>query len=172
MNQYKFSRTSLDDLNRQYGMFMLLAVITLFFVPKIALSEELSVAPNQSYTAQQVINIVVESLQNNSPGDEGIATVFRFASPGNKSVTGPLSRFTQMIKRGFPDMLNHAGVRYDAIEITDDSAVQAVWLQTQSGSEIGYAFQLRKQRGGTHDGMWMTEAVIPLGKNKNGGIRI
>jgi hypothetical protein len=172
MNQYKFSRTSLDDLNRQYGMFMLLAILTLFLVPKIALSEEISTAPNQSYTPQQVINIVVESLQNNSADDEGIATVFRFASPGNKTATGPLSRFTQMIKRGFPDMLNHAGVRYDAIEITGDTAVQAVWLQTQSGAELGYAFQLRKQLGGTHDGMWMTEAVIPLGKNKNSGIRI
>jgi hypothetical protein len=172
MNQYKFSRAYVDNHSSRYGMFMLLAILTLFLVPKIALSEEISTAPNQSYTPQQVINIVVESLQNNSSDDKGIATVFRFASPGNKTATGPLSRFTQMIKRGFPEMLNHAGVRYDAIEITGDTAVQAVWLLTQSGAELGYAFQLRKQLGGTHDGMWMTEAVIPLGKNKNGGIRI
>ena len=69
-------------------------------------------------------------------------------------------------------MLNHAGVRYDAINIQGDTAVQAVWLQSQTGAESGYAFQLGKQRGGKHDGMWMTEAVIPLGKKKNSGISI
>jgi hypothetical protein len=145
-------------------------MFSVLVTPKTALSEEITVAPNETYTPQQVITIVVDSLQKNASDDKGIATVFRFASPGNKSATGPLSRFTQMLKRGFSDMLNHTGVRYDAMDIAGDMAVQAVWLQTQSGAEYGYAFQLGKQRGGLHDGMWMTEAVIPLGKNS--GIRI
>lgn len=159
-------------LSHRISIFMLLTMLAILVIPKMALSEDTTVAPNEDYTPQQVITIVVDSLQKNSADDEGIATVFRFASPGNKSATGPLSRFTQMLKRGFPDMLNHMGVRYDAIDITGDMAVQAVWLQTHSGAEYGYAFQLRKQRGGMHDGMWMTDAVVPLGKNKNSGIRI
>ena len=69
-------------------------------------------------------------------------------------------------------MLNHAGVRYEAINIVADTAVQAVWLQNRDGAEFGYAFQLRKQGNGPYEGMWMTDAVIPLGKNPNSGMRI
>lgn len=171
MQRCKTQQAFTVDLRQLGGVFIIVAMFVVLMTPNAALSAE-SATPNNSYTPQQVITIVVDSLQNNADDDEGIATVYRFASPGNKSATGPLSRFTQMIKRGFPDMLNHTGVRYDAIEVTGDTAVQAVWLQNQSGAEFGYAFQLRKQSGGSHDGMWMTEAVVPLGKNKNGGIRI
>ncbi|MFT5894212.1 MAG: hypothetical protein ACI8VW_001079 [bacterium] len=170
MHLHKHPKTSVHELRHTFSIFVFLAILGMLMAPKIAVSGEISIAPNETYTPQQVITIVVDSLQKNTAGDEGIATVFRFASPGNKSATGPLSRFTQMLKSGFSDMLNHTGVRYDAIDVAGDMAVQAVWLQTQSGAEYGYAFQLRKQRGGTHDGMWMTDAVIPLGKNR--GIRI
>lgn len=77
-----------------------------------------------------------------------------------------------MIKRGFPDMLNHAGARYDAMEVTGETAVQAVWLFTDSGAEIGYAFQLGLQSSGEYQGMWMTDAVVPLGKGPGSGTRI
>lgn len=172
MQYRKMELMPFHELCHRCSIFLLLGVLSVFLAPKTVLSDDKTIAPNQRYSPQQVITIVVDSLQNNTDDDEGIATVFRFASPLNKASTGPLLRFTQMIKRGFPDMLNHTGVSYDAMEIADDTAVQAVWLQNQSGAEFGYAFQLRKQSGGAHDGMWMTEAVIPLGKKKNSGIRI
>jgi len=128
--------------------------------------------PSIELSAQDVINIVVQSLETNDAKDSGIVTVFRFASPGNKASTGPLTRFTQMIKLGFPEMLNHTGARYDPIEIRDDVAVQAVWLQTDSGAEYGYAFKLGKQQLGDFKGMWMTDAVIPLGQSPDSGLGI
>jgi len=144
---------------------ILMFAALLLAIPKIAISEGITEGPNETYSPQQVISIVLSSMQNNAADDEGIATVFRFTSPDNKLVTGPLQRFTQMIKRGFPDMLNHTSVRYDDIDIVNDTAVQAVWLQAQSGTEYGYEFKLSIQRGGIHDGMWMTDSVIPIGKN-------
>lgn len=168
MHHLKIKQYFIHNITHKCGIFIFAAL--LLVIPKIALSEDLKVAPNETYTPQQVINIVLSSMQKNAADDEGIATVFRFASPDNKLVTGPLSRFTQMIKRGFPDMLNHTSVRYDDIDIANDIAVQAVWLQTQSGTEYGYEFKLSIQRGGNHDGMWMTDAVTPIGKNT--GVRI
>jgi len=147
-------------------------IFVTFSNPSILLADAKLVFPSPEYSPQQVISIVVQSLQTNSSDNAGIATVYRFASPRNKASTGPLSRFTQMIKRGFPDMLNHTGVRYDPMEISGDIAVQAVWLQTSTGAEFGYAFQLRKQRGGNVADMWMTDAVIPLGKSDRSGLRI
>ena len=163
-----------SKLNRAWlitvtSMTLLLAGL---LIAKSSFSDQTALKPSTDLSPQQVINIVVESLQNNASDDAGIATVYRFASPGNKANTGPLARFTYMIKRGFSDMLNHVGVRYDDMEMTGDVAVQAVWLQTVTGAEYGYAFQLRKQKGGETDGMWMTEGVIPLGQSAQSGIGI
>ncbi|MBX2879549.1 MAG: hypothetical protein KTR32_06430, partial [Granulosicoccus sp.] len=63
------------------------------------------------------------------------------------------------------------GSTYDPMEIEGDIAVQAVWLMTASGKEVGYAFQLGKQQDGDYRDMWMTDAVLPLG-NRDPGTRI
>jgi len=131
-------------------------------------------APTLERTPQEVVEIVVDALRTNgdATGDEGIATVFRFASPGNKASTGPLTRFTRMIKMGYPEMLAHQSSRFDEMTVSGDKALQAVWLMSPSGTEVGYAFQLGRQRGGDYDGMWMTESVLPLGKGERSGTRI
>ena len=133
-----------------------------------------SPVPSREHSPQEVVEIVVEALRDNAASDDdaGIATVFRFASPGNRASTGPLPRFTRMIKTGFADMLAHESARYDRMRVEADKALQAVWLTLPSGAEVGYAFQLGRQRGGEHDGMWMTEAVLPLGEGERSGTRI
>ncbi len=166
--------------HNQYGLIqrrLPMAVLALLLValgtPIAAQSDTTLPAPSTHYSPQQVVKIVIDSLQNNDPrDDQGIATVFGFASPNNRSSTGPLARFTDMIKRGFPDMLNHTESRYDPMDIVGDTAVQAVWLMTPTGTEIGYAFQLGKQPSGQFAGMWMTEAVLPLGQSEQSGTRI
>ena len=127
--------------------------------------------PNTALSPTEVVHIVIEALKTNDPtkDDNGIATVFEFASPGNKSVTGPLQRFTKMIKRGFADMLNHVDSEFGEIEIENNTALQAVWLTAASGKETGYVFQLGKQTSGEHAGMWMTESVWPVGARKPKG---
>lgn len=156
-----------------YAIYTLLTVFALLHISSVK-ADESSLLPHSDYSAEQVVKIVIEALQTNdeSNNDDGIATVFNFASPGNRSNTGPLPRFARMIKRAFPDMLNHSGARYDPMELSGDKAVQAVWLLTPSGDEVGYAFQLGKQRDGAYVNMWMTETVIPLGAGTQGGTRI
>jgi len=67
-----------------------------------------------------------------------------------------------MIRGGYGDMLNHSSSEVEPIEMNGDKAQQRVWLETPSGSVVGYLFQLGKQNSGEHDGMWMTEAVYRL----------
>lgn len=137
-------------------------------------ADEAMPVPSPERTPQEVVEIVVDALRTNaaSDGDEGIATVFRFASPANRAVTGPLERFTLMIKTGYDDMLGHVSSRFDEMTVVDDRALQAVWLTQPSGTEVGYAFQLGRQHGGEYDGMWMTESVLPLGEGARSGTRI
>ena len=127
-------------------------------------THDLSVQPSVGIEPSEVVQIVVDALRVNDPnkGDEGIATVWRFAAPSNKAVAGPLPRFTQMLKGGFADMLNHLDSDYGAISIEEDLAMQPVWLTTPAGNEVGYVFHIRKQGSGKFNGIWMTEAVYPI----------
>ncbi|MFK7893447.1 MAG: DUF4864 domain-containing protein [Granulosicoccus sp.] len=149
-------------------------LIALFLIGALApgahSAEFADLQPSTEFSPQQVIEIVIEALGGNgeTEGDVGIETVYRFASPGNRANTGPLSRFTMMIKTGFADMLDHKGPRFEPMEIRNDKAVQAIWLLTAEGYEVGYAFQMGLQGSGIYEGMWMTEAVVPLGKKKAG----
>lgn len=130
-----------------------------------------STTPNTELTPAQVVHIVIDALKTNdsAKNDAGIATVFEFASPGNKSVTGPLERFTTMIKGGFSDMLNHVDSEFGEIAVENNTALQAVWLTSASGTKTGYVFQLGKQTSGENAGMWMTESVLPLGSREPPG---
>jgi hypothetical protein len=56
--------------------------------------------PEVGLEPQDVVRIVINALANNDKpfADAGIATTFAFASPANKVNTGPLDKFTQMVK--------------------------------------------------------------------------
>ncbi len=130
----------------------------------------LNIAPSASIEPADVVQIVVDALRVNNPdsGDDGIATVWRFAAPSNKAMTGPLERFTKMLKGGYGDMLNHIDSDYGPIEVQDDIAIQPVWLTTPSGDEVAYVFQLRRQGPGEFEGIWMTESVYPIAPKRRG----
>jgi len=152
---------------------VLLVIAVTVLANTTARGDSQDMRPDKSHSPERVISIIVKSLQMNDPeNDAGIATVYRFASPANKLSTGPLARFSQMIKRGYPSMLNHVRARYTPIDVNREQAVQTVWLSTSRGQENGYVFQLSRQSGGEFDGMWMTDAVVTLGRNTADEIRI
>lgn len=127
--------------------------------------------PNVDYSPEDVVLVVVDALKKNRQelGDDGIETVFRFASPNNKLNTGPIDRFKQMIKVGFSNMLNHKATRFGKMQIDENVALQKVWFLSSTGSEHGYLFRLGKQQSGDYEGMWMTDAVYPLKNDKPKG---
>lgn len=133
-------------------------------------TDTLSVEPAVGIKPGEVVKIVVDALRDNDSedGDQGIATVWRFAAPSNKAITGPLPRFSQMLKGGFADMLNHIDSDFGPIKIEDDLAVQPVWLITPSGDEVGYVFRLRKQTTDEYNDIWMTESVYPIAPKQSG----
>ena len=131
-----------------------------------------SPAPNIAATPQEVVKTVIDALRDNDKDDTGIATVFCFASPTNKSMTGPLERFTAMITNGYGVMLNHAYNYVEAMRIEDDTAMQAVWLVAADGKEYGYLFTMGKQKDGDFADMWMTEAVVPIERKGTQGLGI
>ena len=117
--------------------------------------------PNPSLAPEDVVRIQVEALQGNDETNKGIEITFRFASPANKQVTGPLTRFVRMVQNPtYRPMLNHKTAKYDPIEISDNKARQRVTIIAANGKAAVYVFELTKQTSPGCPGCWMTDSVI------------
>lgn len=118
--------------------------------------------PSPDLSPAEVVRIQVEALKRNddpTPG-AGIATAFRFASPGNRAATGPLPRFDRMVRAGYADLLGFARAEYGDLTVTGDRAVAAVTLVQRDGRRVTYGFALSRQTAGDCLGCWMTDAVV------------
>ena len=92
-------------------------------------------------TAEEVVRVQVEALgANDTPTpDAGIATAFRFASPGNRAATGPLERFTRMVKGPvYGDMIDATTAAYGRVVVEGDRAALRVSLGHADGRRIQY----------------------------------
>lgn len=125
--------------------------------------------PSPDLTAQEVVKLQVTALQTGD--DAGIATAFRFASPSNRAATGPLDRFTRMVREGYGEMLGFDRALYGEMVFEGDEAAQRVTLFQADGARATYVFALSKQTGGDCDGCWMTDAVVPIPPEEDGLIR-
>ncbi len=121
--------------------------------------------PSLQHQPADVVRIVIEALANNDDpfADAGIATTFAFASPANKGNTGPLSKFTQMVRSpSYAIMIDHLEHEFSDVVRSGDKAYQMVRILGASGAEVIFAFRLGLQRDGEFAGMWMTDAVWPV----------
>ena len=118
--------------------------------------------PSPELTPEQVVRIQVRALQHNDDPtpDAGIETAFRFASPSNREMTGPLDRFAQMVHLGYPDLIGFERADYGPIRADESRAVQPVTFVQPDGRRVTYLFGLSRQSGGACDGCWMTDGVV------------
>lgn len=122
-------------------------------------SEALS-TPSPEFSPDQVVRLQLEALQHNDRTNKGIEAAFNFASPDNKKITGPLTRFIKMVRsQPYSSMLNHRSVEYEPVEITGNTATQRVRLTGSDGQTVVYIFRLSKQNQGPYENCWMTDAV-------------
>ncbi len=155
----------------KYASIMALTMVWLFAAPlQAALSNDPDPAaipqPEVGLEPQDVVSIVINALADNDKpfADAGIATTFAFASPANKVNTGPLDKFTQMVKNDvYGIMVDHLESNFSKIVYDANNAYQLVQLKGKNGIEIVFAFRLSKQLDGEFEGMWMTDAVWPVG---------
>jgi len=129
--------------------------------------------PSPGLSPEDVVRIQVEALQrNDEPApDAGIEAAFRFASPSNRAATGPLGRFSRMIREGYGDMLGFRRAEYGPMRVEGGRAVQAVTLIQPDGARSTYAFALSRQEGGPYDGCWMTDGVVRQPATGTNGLR-
>ena len=159
---------------RPVPLFTLLLIALLSFTLQAAISDQAEVEglPRPGFDQQpaDVVRIVIEALaQNDEPfANAGIATTFAFASPANKVNTGPLPKFTQMIRTpAYGIMIDHLEHEFSEVVLMGVQAYQMVKIRASSGAGAVFAFRLSQQQGGEFDGMWMTDAVWPVATGDN-----
>jgi len=114
-----------------------------------------------------VVTIQLGALQQNDETlNNGIRTVWQFASPENRRRIGRYSEFVRIVNSSrYRVMFEYARAEYAPIRVENGTARQRVTLTTPNGSTATYEFHLSKQSGGEHDGCWMTDGVVRVDEN-------
>ncbi len=129
-------------------------------------------SPNSALTPEQVVRCQMEALSSNDASDKGIAIAFRFASPSNKEVTGPLPRFIHMIKHSpYSVMLDPRLIEYGEVEVVGDKAQLPVSVLTTDYIAVAFRFYLSRQTHADCDGCWMTDGVTVEDARQLPGVR-
>jgi hypothetical protein len=156
-------------ITRSFSVLILLLALLTALPSLAAISEQAPrpalPQPSQQLEPEDVVRIVIEALARNDEPfpDAGIATTFAFASPANKVNTGPLEKFTQMVRNPtYGIMVDHAEHEFSEVVRTGSRAYQMVRIVGAGGVEVVFAFRLSLQQGGEFEGMWMTDAVWPV----------
>jgi hypothetical protein len=121
--------------------------------------------PSAELQPGDVVQIVIDALaRNDYPfADAGIETAFQFSSPANRVNTGPLERFTRLVKGPvFGKMVNHLDSTLSQVIVEGDKALRLVQIVGTNNETRYFAFRLGLQQDGDYAGMWLTEAVWPL----------
>lgn len=124
-----------------------------------------------------VVAAQMEALTLCAEDRQAIARVFAFASPANKTVTGPLAKFEQMVWRPpYQHLVVNRGWTVGKAVVRDALAAVLVTAVDRDGGLWAYRFYLSRQTGAlpgngqaeqsqvgqTTPGQWMTDAVFPV----------
>ena len=122
------------------------------------------ISPHPNIHPKKVIEIQLRSLQrNNEPiPDAGIKQTWAFAHPDNRLMTGPIERFTLMMKsRNYKTILQHRNHKIEPVFKTNSRSQFAVSITTLNDQKMTFKWELMKVQIGEYSGSWMTTSVSP-----------
>tara|TARA_B100001564_G_C20402193_1_gene561697 strand:+ start:83 stop:538 length:456 start_codon:yes stop_codon:yes gene_type:complete len=138
----------------------IITLVILLFFSKISFADNL-VKPSPDINPIDVVEVQLFALQSNDESDFGIRQTWEFAHPRNKMATGPLPRFTSMIKTpAYSILLNN--LKFETREIFNDgkTAGIAVRIEAKDNKAYTYMWTLEKiTEEGPLKGIWMTSGV-------------
>lgn len=120
-------------------------------------------AASPRLTPRDVVQMQVQALRDSILDSQQIIRCYQLASPSNRSVTGPLERFSQMVlQHPFTEL--SSSEHWQVGEALVDGRFASVVVTTCSadGKPAGFRFDLVKQTEPPYVDCWMTETVSPL----------
>ena len=145
--------------------------IIFFFFIFINFSNADLIKPNSNLKPFDVLMIQLNSLKNNNNPykDAGIEQTWEFAHPINKTATGPLERFKQMIySDSYKILISHENNKTIILKETPNIFIYKVYILSKDKKKYYYIWQIEKvELEGKLKNCWMTTGVsdpIYLGK--------
>lgn len=123
-----------------------------------AVAEQAAQPPAAGLSPSAVVEAQLAAFREDS--DDGLNRAFGFASPANRAQTGPATRFAEMIRKGYPELLGHQDAVLGPVKLEQDTAMQAVDIISREGQVFHYLFILSRQSEGDCSGCWMTDSVF------------
>tara|TARA_B100000676_G_scaffold213787_1_gene210186 strand:+ start:917 stop:1381 length:465 start_codon:yes stop_codon:yes gene_type:complete len=140
-------------------------IITLLWLASIGPAGALElITPHPSIPPKIVIKIQLQSLQNNNDPipDAGILQTWAFAHPSNRLMTGPIQRFTLILKsENYKNILNHSNHKIERVFKTNERSQFAVTITSKDNRKLKFNWELEKVKKGIYSGSWMTTSVSP-----------
>lgn len=129
----------------------------------------LDLHPGRALSPPQVVQAQLLALAKNGAlgKNRGIEVVYRFASPSNRRMSGPLPRFSDMVRGGHGALLDHRRAVLGPLDLEATTAMQAVFVEDAAGTAHTYVFVLGLQDEGPLRGCWMTDAVLEVPSAKS-----
>ena len=132
----------------------------LLFFSKISFADNL-VKPSPDINPIDVVQVQLFALQSNDETDFGIRQTWEFAHPRNKMATGPLPRFTSMIKTpAYSILLNN--LKFETKEIFNDGKTAGIAVRIEAKDNKAYTYMWTLEKiieEGPLNGNWMTSGV-------------
>ena len=131
--------------------------------------------PSPALTAYQVVELQLLALGGcNGEKDAGIAMCFEYASPSNKTQTGPVERFGAMIQSSYSMMMEWESYAIGILPTTTGwMGAMMAQEEEDAGSCNKTSFSVVLRKGDKHQGFfwflskqeetgsWMTDSVVP-----------
>ena len=138
----------------------IIALLILLFFSKISFADNL-VKPSPDINPIDVVEVQLFALQSNDESDFGIRQTWEFAHPRNKMATGPLPRFTSMIKTpAYSILLNN--LKFETKEIFNDGQTAGIAVRIEAKDNKAYTYMWTLEKiieEGPLNGNWMTSGV-------------
>lgn len=132
----------------------------LLFFSKTSFADNL-VKPSPDINPIDVVEVQLFALQSNDESDFGIRQTWEFAHPRNKMATGPLPRFTSMIKTpAYSILLNN--LKFETKEIFNDGKTAGIAVRIEAKDNKAYTYMWTLEKiieEGPLNGNWMTSGV-------------
>ncbi len=136
--------------------------ILIFFIISNISNADL-IKPQPTLKPLDVLLIQLNSLKNNNIPyrDAGIEQTWEFAHPNNKAVTGPLSRFKQMIySKSYEILISHESSEITILKETKNISIYKVFILSKDKKKYYYTWQVEKVLfEGDLKNCWMTTNV-------------
>ena len=138
----------------------IIVLLILLVFSKISFADNL-VKPSPDINPIDVVEVQLFALQSNDETDFGIRQTWEFAHPRNKMATGPLPRFTSMIKTpAYSILLNN--LKFETKEIFNDGKTAGIAVRIEAKDNKAYTYMWTLEKiieEGPLNGNWMTSGV-------------